>query len=180
MLARVHHEDRSVCFLAASAYAADLTGNWVVAQDMHDGTERRTYFDLKQDGDRIAGHIRATQFYYSIKESKGGPEAFTVVGSMMDGRNERTVTYQGKLQSDELHVAAVARTGTVGSDMVAHRTAAGDGAYPNVSSCPRCTRSAITALPKLRRWVGTVGTNSTAAWMTHPCAEWPMPSPPME
>ena len=78
--------------LAASAYAADLTGNWVVSQDMHDGTERRTYFDLKQDGDRITGHIRATQFLYSIKESKGGAEAFTLVGSMMDGHAERTVT----------------------------------------------------------------------------------------
>ena len=123
-------------FLAASAYAADLTGNWVVAQDMHDGTERRTYLDLKQDGDRITGHIRATQFYYSIKESKVGPDAFTLVGSMMDGRNERTVSYQGKLQGDELHVAAIARTGTVGNDMVAHRTAAGEGAYPKRVDLP--------------------------------------------
>ena len=93
--------------LAASAYAADLTGNWVVAQDMHDGTERRTYFDLKQEGDRITGHIRVTQFLYSIKESKGAADAFTLVGSMMDGHSERTVTYQAKLQGDELHLAAV-------------------------------------------------------------------------
>ncbi len=44
---------------AASAYAADLTGNWVISQDQHDGTERRTYFDLKQEGDHITGHICA-------------------------------------------------------------------------------------------------------------------------
>src|ERR1700722_2349900 len=90
--------------LAASAYAADLTGNWVISQDQHDGTARRTYFDLKKEGDHNTGHIGATQFYYSIKESKGGPEVFTIVGSMMDGRSERTVTYQGKLQGDELHL----------------------------------------------------------------------------
>jgi alpha-galactosidase len=116
--------------LAASAYAADLTGNWVIGQDQHDGTERRTYFDLKQQGDHITGHIRATQFYYAIKESKGGPEDFTLVGAMMDGASERTVTYQGKLQGDELHLTTVGRGGAPGNDMVAHRAAASDGAYP--------------------------------------------------
>jgi alpha-galactosidase len=122
--------------LAASAYAADLTGNWVVAQDMHDGTERRTYFDLKQEGDRVTGHIRVTQFLYSIKESKGAADAFTLVGSMMDGHSERTVTYQGKLQGDELHLAAVGRNGAAGNDIVAHRAPAGEGAYPKRIELP--------------------------------------------
>jgi alpha-galactosidase len=122
--------------LAASAYAADVTGNWVVDQDMHDGTERRTYFDLKQEGDRISGHIRVTQFYYSVKESKGSADAFTLIGSMMDGHNERTVTYQGKLQAEELHLAAIARNGSAGNDMVAHRAPAGEGAYPKRIDLP--------------------------------------------
>ena len=52
--------------------AASLTGNWVVAQDMHDGTFRRTYLDLKQDGSQITGHIRVTQFYYTDPKSSGG------------------------------------------------------------------------------------------------------------
>jgi alpha-galactosidase len=134
--------------LAASAYAADLTGNWVIAQDMHDGTERRTYFDLKQEGDRITGHIRVTQFNYSIKESKGGADAFTLVGSMMDGHNERAVTYQGKLQGDELHVAAVGRNGSPGNDMVAHRAAAGEGAYPKRIDLPVLHRVPDNGLAK--------------------------------
>src|SRR3954462_12875147 len=49
-------------------FAADLTGNWVARDPLPDGTERRTYLDLKQEGSRITGHIRATQFYYEITE----------------------------------------------------------------------------------------------------------------
>src|ERR1700683_2898741 len=56
--------------LAASAWSADLTGNWAVRQDQHDGTERRTYFDLKENRGHITGHIRDTQFYYAIKEDR--------------------------------------------------------------------------------------------------------------
>ena len=93
------------CYRGACS-AADLTGNWVVERLIGtDGTVRKTYFDLKQDGARITGHIRVTQFYYSIKESTGGPDGFTITGSMMDtGHNERTVKYEGKLEGDELHI----------------------------------------------------------------------------
>lgn len=56
-------------------FAADLTGNWVVANPGNDGVTRKTFFDLKQDGSRITGHIRVTQFYYAVKESTGGPMA---------------------------------------------------------------------------------------------------------
>ena len=90
--------------VAVSCRAADLTGNWVVAIPNADGTTRKTYFDLKQDGSRITGHIRVTQFYYTIKESTGGPDGFTLTGSMLDGRNERVVRYEGKLTGDELHI----------------------------------------------------------------------------
>ena len=56
---------------AATLPAADLTGNWLIAQDMHDGTFRRTYFNLRQEGSRITGTIRVTQFFYKIAESTG-------------------------------------------------------------------------------------------------------------
>jgi alpha-galactosidase len=135
-------------FLAASAYAADLTGNWVIAQDMHDGTFRRTYFDLKQEGERITGHIRITQFNYSIKDNKSTPEGVTLTGAMMDGHSERTVTYQVKLQADELHVASVARGGVVGADMVAHRASAGEGAYPKRIEPPALHRVPDNGLSK--------------------------------
>jgi alpha-galactosidase len=117
--------------LAASAWSADLTGNWAVRQDQHDGTERRTYFDLKQDGGHITGHIRVTQFYYAIKESTGNADGFTITGSMIDvDKKERKVTYQGKLTGDELHITGAGRGGAPGTEMVAHRAPAGEGAYP--------------------------------------------------
>ena len=115
---------------AAAAFAADLTGNWVVSQDMHDGTFRNTYLTLKQDGADIHGSIRATQFFYKISASTGGPEGFTVTGSMMDGKSERRVTYEGKLVGDELHVGTRRRADAPLTEMVAHRTADGEGAMP--------------------------------------------------
>ncbi|HEY1340613.1 MAG TPA: glycoside hydrolase family 27 protein [Bryobacteraceae bacterium] len=120
----------AILAVAAVAPAADLTGNWVVAQDMHDGTFRNTYFNLKQDGGKIAGTIRVTQFFYTIKESTGGPDAFTIVGSMMDGHSERKVTYEGKLAGDELRIGTRRRPDAPLTEMVAHRAPAGEGSMP--------------------------------------------------
>ncbi|MBV9085023.1 MAG: hypothetical protein JOZ62_20285 [Acidobacteriaceae bacterium] len=60
-----------VLFLALPAVHAvtGLTGNWAVRDPRRDGTERRTYPDLKQEGSRITGHIRTGQFYYTVTES---------------------------------------------------------------------------------------------------------------
>jgi alpha-galactosidase len=129
--------------LAASAWSASLTGNWAIRQDMHDGTERRTYFDLKEEGGHITGHIRATQFYYAIKESTGGADGFTIVAAMTDvDKRERKVTYSGKLVGDELHLALAGRGGAPGNDTVAQRAPAGEGAYP--------ARVELPALHKVR------------------------------
>src|SRR5262245_39670237 len=49
-----------------------LTGNWAARNPSTDGYTRTSYFNLKQDGAKISGTIRATQFYYIIKESTGG------------------------------------------------------------------------------------------------------------
>ena len=119
------------CLLSGVVCAADLTGNWVVAQpNATDGAVRRTYFDLKLESKRITGHIRVTQFYYTIKESTGGPEGFTITGSMMDGHNERTVKYEGKLAGDELQLGTRRNADAPLSALVAHRAPTGEGAYP--------------------------------------------------
>src|SRR5690348_49622 len=105
----MHRIERSLfltCALAGLASAAGLTGNWVVSQDMRDGTYRRTYLNLHQQGNKITGRIRATQFFYTIVESTGGPDGFTITGRMMDGSTERRVQYEGKLVADELHIAS--------------------------------------------------------------------------
>ena len=116
--------------LAVPCFAGDLTGNWAVRDPLPDGTFRTTYLDLHQEGSRITGSIRVTQFYYKIVESTGGPDGFTLTGSMMDGTNERRVKYEGKLVGDELHVATRRRPDSELIQMVAHLAPLGEGAYP--------------------------------------------------
>ena len=91
--------------VSANQSPEPLTGNWVVRTDNKDGTFRTTYLNLKQDGQKITGTIRVTQFFYKVSESTGGPDGFTLTGSMMDGKNERKVQYEGKLVGEELHIS---------------------------------------------------------------------------
>ena len=116
--------------LAAICAAADLTGNWVVSTPLPDGTFRRTYLNLKQDGSRITGTLRAGQFFYAISDSTGGPEGFTLTGTMKDGKTERHVRFEGKLIGDELHVSTRRRPDAPPIEMVAHRAPPGEGAMP--------------------------------------------------
>src|SRR5258705_1662018 len=66
----------SIAMAQQQATGNPLTGNWVARNPSSDGTSRNTYFNLKQAGAQITGTIRATQFYYVIKESTGGFQAF--------------------------------------------------------------------------------------------------------
>jgi alpha-galactosidase len=130
----------------ACCAAADLSGNWVVSQDMHDGTFRRTYFDLRQEGDRITGSIRATQFFYRIASSSGGADGFTITGSMMDGKSERKVTYEGKLAGEELVIGTRRRPDAPVTEMRAHRTKAGEGSMPARIEPPKLHKVADNGL----------------------------------
>ncbi len=134
--------------LAAPCFAADLTGNWVVRDPLPDGTFRTTYLDLHQEGSRITGTIRITQFYFKIVESTGGPEGFTLTGSMMDGTNERCVKYEGKLVGDELHVATRRRPDSELIQTVAHRAPSAEGAYPARLPLPAIRKVADNGLAK--------------------------------
>src|SRR6266853_5908516 len=107
-----------------------LTGNWVVRTQNNDGTFRTTYLNLKQEGPRITGTIRVTQFFYHISESTGGPDGFTITGSMMDGKTERKVQYEGKLVGDELHISTRRRPTDNPTQMVAVRAPEGEGDLP--------------------------------------------------
>jgi alpha-galactosidase len=116
--------------LVVPCFATDVTGNWLVTSPQPGGGERKTYLNLKQDGSKITGTIRAGQFFYKISESTGGPEGFTLTGTMMDGHTERRVVYQGRLLGDVLHVATRRRPTDNLVDTVAHRVPEGEGAMP--------------------------------------------------
>lgn len=119
----------STLFVAVACSAADLTGNWAIKKPLSDGTYNWAYFSLKQDGSRITGTIRIAQFYYTITDSTGGPDGFTVSASMLDGKNPRKVTYKGKLVGDdELHIFMERRNET--AEEIAHRAPASEGAMP--------------------------------------------------
>jgi alpha-galactosidase len=117
-------------FLVTAQQPGPLTGNWVVRVPNADGTSRKTYLNLKQEGEKITGSIRVTQFYYLITESKGGPDGFTLIGTMRDGKTDRRVQYEGKLVGAELHIGTRRRPDAPLTEMVAVRAPAGEGALP--------------------------------------------------
>lgn len=117
-------------FVSAQQANDQLTGNWGVKTPNADGTFRTTYLNLRQEGTKITGSIRVTQFYYRITESTGGPEGFTLTGSMQDGKSVRTVRYEGKLVGDELRVSTRRRPEDRPNEMIARRVPAGEGALP--------------------------------------------------
>jgi len=134
--------------LAIPCFAADLTGNWVVRDPLPDGTFRTTYLDLHQEGSRITGSIRVTQFYFKIIESTDGPDGFTLTASMTNGTNERRVKYEGQLMDDELHLATRRRPDAELIHMVAHRAPPGEGAYPARLPLPAIHKVADNGLAK--------------------------------
>ena len=119
-----------VSFGSAQQSKDHLTGNWAVRNPNADGTSRNTYFNLKQEGGRITGSIRVTQFYYLITESTGDAAGFTIIATMKDGKTDRRVQYEGKLVGDELQLTTRRRPADNPTALVAHRAPAGEGALP--------------------------------------------------
>ena len=135
--------------VAATSFAADLTGNWVVAQPLNDGTTRRTYFNLKQDGDTITGAIRTGQFYYKVAASKPSSDGgYALSASMMDGHQERKAQYQVKLAGDQLHILTPGRGGRTPTESIAHRTAPEEGVMPAKIPVPALHRVPYNGLAK--------------------------------
>ena len=130
-----------VCAMCATCAAADLTGNWLSAEPRGDGTFRRSYFNLKQQDGKITGTVRLVGSFYSIVESSGGPDGFTIV--LKPGDSERRRTFEGAIlaasggsssaggtmSGDELHIAEKRANGP-GPQMRAHRVPDGEGALP--------------------------------------------------
>jgi alpha-galactosidase len=120
----------AVLLLASAGFAADVTGNWLAAAPNNDGTLRKTYLNLKQQGDRITGTVRTTQFWYTVSESKPSAGGYTLTVAMQDGANERRATYEIKLVGDELRVATRRNRTAPLTELAAHRVPAGEGVIP--------------------------------------------------
>jgi len=130
------------------AGSTPLTGNWAVKIPKTDGTFQWAYFNFKQDGEKIVGSIRVTQFYYTIKESTGGPDSFTIIGTMRDGNSDRTVKYEGKLFGDELHLSTRRRPEDKPTELIAKRAPDGEGGMPERLPLPTLHKVAYNGLAK--------------------------------
>src|SRR2546429_672364 len=83
-----------------------------------------------------------------IVESTGGPDGFTLTGSIMDGNSERHVKDEGKVDGEELHLAGQRRPDAPVVEMTAHRVPAGEGAYPERRPLPALHKVADNALAR--------------------------------
>jgi alpha-galactosidase len=138
----------SVTLSQSQSSANPLTGNWAAASPSNDGYVRKAYFNLKQDGAKITGTIRATQFFYKINDSTGGPEGFTLNASMMDGKSERKVTYEGKLIGNELQIGRRNRPDQPVTFQMAQRVPEGEGAMPSRIEPPALHKVKYNGLAK--------------------------------
>jgi len=132
----------------AAVGAADLTGNWAVKTPRNDGTFSKVYFDLKQQGDKLNGTVRSTQFYYKITESSVTSEGFSLTASMKDGNSDRSVKYEGFLQGEELHVSTRRRPEDKPIESIAKRVPDGEGAMPMRAEPPALHKVASNGLAK--------------------------------
>jgi len=136
-----------IFLLGACAFAADLSGNWLVAAPRNDGTFARTYFDIKPDGTTNKGEIHTPSAHYIITEVTGGADGFTLSATYTDNRNVRPLKYEGKVVGDELHITATGGRGTP-REMVAHRVPEGEGLYPKKNPVPALHKVPYNGLAK--------------------------------
>src|SRR3954447_24776872 len=125
---------------ACSCVAADLTGNWGAVEPLPDGTSRRSYFNLKQEGDRITGTVNLAWNFYEVTQSTGSGDSFSLTCRLINTRRTGEAKVQVKLVADELQVDAARRPNAPMTHMVAHRVPPGEGALPLRTELPTLHR----------------------------------------
>ncbi len=128
--------------------AADVTGNWLATEEQSDGTVRRTYLNLKQDGSQITGTGRLGSNYFVVKASTSeGTDAYSLTAN--SGRpNARDVKIGIKLVGDQLQIETTRRPNEPPVQLVAHRVAAGEGARPAALPLPELHKVPYNGLAK--------------------------------
>ncbi len=87
---------------AATALAADVTGNWKASAEGPNGTMERT-FTFKVDGNKLTGETTSSMFGKStITDGKidGDNLSFTITVKFQD--NEMKLNYKGKVNGNEI------------------------------------------------------------------------------
>ncbi|HVW85127.1 MAG TPA: glycoside hydrolase family 27 protein [Bryobacteraceae bacterium] len=120
--------------LGITALAADVAGTWAFKIPGPDGTSRDTYFRLKQDGSRISGVVQQ-QFNNSTIENGTIQGNHLKFSTSYAGRGQTvTVTYEGDLAGDELHLKSSGGfgrgRGRGPSEIVAKKTSDSEGLPP--------------------------------------------------
>lgn len=128
--------------------AADVTGNWLATEEQSDGTVRRTYLNLKQEGSQITGTGRLGYNYVDIKGSTSeGPDAYSLTAN--SGRpNAPDIKIGIKLVGDQLQIETRRRPNAPVVQLQAHRVAAGEGAKPAALPLPELHKVPYNGLAK--------------------------------
>ena len=99
--------------MAASAWAADVTGKWVAQIPGRDGMSENT-FNFKVEGTKLSGTVTTQQGETAISDGKvnGDEISFAVVRSM--GGNEMKILWKGKVAGDEIKFTREFQGGMMG------------------------------------------------------------------
>src|SRR5580704_12633340 len=120
----------SLAFMATCCLAADVTGNWVVSQTSPDGNIRKTYFDLKQDGDKITGFIHDSRSDRKIQEGSIDAEGKIKLVTAAPNAKMQPQPMEGRLDSAGLHFMIRRGRGEQPEELLAAKAPAGEGGAP--------------------------------------------------
>lgn len=107
---------------AASMLAADISGTWKGTADASNGSLERT-FRFKQDGEKLSGETSSEMLGKSVitdGKVSGDNVSFTI--SVTFENNELKLSFNGKIDGDEIQFHVEGADGAVNVDYVAKKT----------------------------------------------------------
>jgi hypothetical protein len=102
-----------VLVVAASAWAADVTGKWVAQVQGRQGMTETT-FDFKVDGTTLTGSMTNPRGENPITEGKVSGDEISFVIVMKFGENEMKMLWKGKVAGDEIKFTREFQGGMMG------------------------------------------------------------------
>jgi alpha-galactosidase len=120
----------SYALFAGCCLAADVTGNWMVAQESPDGNLRKTYFDLKQEGDKITGFIHDGRSDRKIQEGSIDAAGNIKLVTAPPNQKMQPQPVTGRMAADGLHFMIRRGRGEEPQDLVATKRPDGEGGAP--------------------------------------------------